>query len=120
MLTAEYLLASSTSSAINLVNELTRTKVTFDGTGAVGAQTVYRKTANVNAVNKLSTGRYQITFFSPIPAKSNVSASARFFGGKNFVVVDVANTSNSVIVQVYDSTAGGVANDSDYVSVVIE
>jgi hypothetical protein len=120
MLTAEYIIASSTSAAVNLANEITRTKVTFDGTGAVGPQAVYRKTANVNAVNKLATGKYQISFFSPIPDKSNLSASARFFGGKNFVVVDTANTSNSVIVQVYDSTAGGVANDSDYVSVVIE
>jgi hypothetical protein len=120
MLTAEYILASDTSAAINLTNEITRTKVTFNGTGAVGPQTVYRKTANVNAVTKLSTGRYQITFFSPIPSASNLSASARFFGGKNFVVPDTINTANSVIVQVYDSTAGGIANDSDYVSVVME
>jgi hypothetical protein len=114
--TEDYVLASRSSSVVEVSKRGTETWVTFDGD--TGATATITASSNITSVARNSEGNYTITFNEEVPVGYTISAIARNFGGtKNYVCVDTAPGATSVVIQVCNDA--GTAQDSDYISVRI-
>jgi len=93
-----------------------RAAVNFNGTGAVGAQTM-RSQFNVASVNKTATGLYTITFTTAMPSADYMvhvtgmrGAAGEVFG---FIQGAVAPTTSqtTALVKIGFESSGGTARD---------
>lgn len=109
----------SDSSFINTSKLSPDSRVTFDGSGAVGAAPIFFQTDNIASVEKTASGTYKVTLKKVVNARPNISISSRFQGGATYATVNDAPVSQTVFT-VFVADASGAAANPDYVSVVIQ
>jgi hypothetical protein len=91
--------------------------VRFDGTGAIGSQTMYGQ-FNVSSVNKTSTGNYTINFSTPFGSTNYTAVCNSIKTGTSLYICAPQSFSTSSVAIYTGNGNSGAAYDSNIVTFV--